>query len=532
MCLGYRGFPFDRKAFADRAGADTGGAPEDLLAAAYRLSGAEFPWDLAGPCAFVVWDGRREELFARSDPSGYFPLFVAESGRQISIATRVEALIDRTFDRLNRATIAAHVCSLSARPSETFFRDVRKIDPGSSLKVGRREAVERPSPPGLPEPRPADEESASAVVRQALLRVVPDYAPEGEILGVTVSSGLDSTAVAAALRAARPDARIVGFVWTARSVPSADESGPARRAAERLGLEIVEIAADRHGPLDDPRGIDPGPGSPLYNVYSPTWRETFRAARKLGIRTILTGHAGDFAFGSIFPFADLFLTGRWLRLAREIRAYRRRVDVNVPWLIRYRVLGRAARWLVPAGRPAAPSWLGPALRDELLRLPRAAHVDRLALPGDRDRRQMLTSSRRFAATAALADEGAELGVDLRFPWIDPRIAALARSIPAAWTFSDGFSKVLVRRAMRGLLPDEILDRPEKIYPTELLVRALAGHGRTEVDALCSDMVAADLGFVEPKALRRAVEECAGGQWRGAMFWQSLTLEAWLRGMSR
>lgn len=529
LVLLYRGFSLDPSELSRLAESSPSHSPEVLLALAYRRLGVDVTKRLIGPCTFVLWDGERELLLAASDPQGYFPLYFREDAREIAVAAEVEPLADLTLDGIDRTAIAAHVCGLAPPPGSSFFRGVHTLTPGTLLTVRRESIRVDQIQGGARGSRLRQEKKASEQLRETLLSVVPEYVPEDAPVGITLSSGLDSTCVAASLRAARPTARIVAFVWTARSVPSADESAPALRTARSLGMETVEIAMDEHAPLSTPEGILPTLGSPLYNIYSPAWRETFRVSRELNVRLLLTGQAGDFAFGSVFPFADLFLTGRWLRLAREIRAYRARVDVDVPWLIRYRVLGRAARWFWPISMMAPPGWLGDGLR-ELVPRPPSSH--RFALPGDRERRLMLENPRRLAATAALTAEGLEYGVELRYPLIDSRVVDFARRIPAVWTFADGYSKALVRRAMRGLLPDEILDRPEKIYPTEVFLRALRGSGRSKIEPLLSNMVAADLGFVEPNALRKAVEDCAHGRWRGAMFWHSLTLEAWLRRLPR
>lgn len=529
LCLLYRGFSLDPLDLARLADSSPDLPPEVLLVSAYRRLGTEATNRLTGCHSFILWDGRRKLLVAASDSQGYHPLFWRERGREISVAASVEFLADLTLDALDRTSIVAHVCGFAPNGDATFFRDVRALTPGFSLAAGRTRLAIEPLRDRRSKPRLPKESEAADLLRDTLLTAVPEYVPKDAPVGVTLSSGLDSTTVAAALRARRPGARIVALVWTSRSVPSADESGPALRTARSLGMEIVEIAADDHGPLSTPEGILPNLGSPLYNIYSPAWRETFRVARERNLRILLTGSAGDFAFGSVFPFADLFLSGRWLRLAREVWAYRKRVDVDVPWLIRYRVLGRSARWFLPITRIRPPSWLREGLREDL---PHPPSTHRFALPGNRERRHMLENPQRLAATAKLTSEGLEFGIDLRYPWIDSRVVDLARRIPAAWTFTDGFSKALVRRAMRGLLPDEILDRPEKIYPTELFLRALRGPERSKIEPLLSKMIAAELGFVEPSALRKAVDDCAGGNWGGALFWHALTLEAWLRRLAR
>lgn len=528
-CLIRLGTPSSPAAIARWLEVSSDLAIEEILIAAYRRWGESLPAQLTETCSFVLWDDAKERLFASGDALGHHPLYFRLAGSEVAIASSVEALISPTTGSIDPESIAAHIFGFAPKPGSTFFLGVRAIQPGGALAIDRI-TIELRAPGDPPRvARPRDERVAAETLRRTLLACVPDYAPPDRPVGITLSSGLDSTSLAAALRAQRPDARIVAFVWTARSVPESDESAPASKVARSLGMEIVEVAADLYAPLSDPMSIVPNPGSPLCNIYREIWRETFRQAQQRGIETLFTGQGGDLGFGAVFPFADLFLTGRWFRLVREVQAYRRRIDVDLPWLMRYRILGRSARWLFPLRRPLPPPWLGPRLRDAAPEFPT---TDRFALPGDRERRRFLDSPRRFVATAMMTAEAAEFGIDLRCPWLDPRITSFARSLPAFWTFADGVAKAPVRRAMRGLLPDEILDRSDKIYPEALFIQALRGAGRARIEPLLNDMLAADLGFVEPKALRRAVDAYAEGKSHGALFWHAVTLEAWLRKLSQ
>ena len=128
-------------------------------------------------------------------------------------------------------------------------------------------------------------------------------------------------------------------------------------------------------------------------------------------------------------------------------------------------------------------------------------------------------------------EAQDFGVELCHPWLDSRLINLAESLPASWTFRDGFSKAPVRAALRGRLPSEILNRAEKVYPDSIFRRALRGPDRAKIEPLLDDMIAADLGFVEPRPLRDAVDAYAQGRGGGA-FWHALSLEAWLRGFDQ
>ncbi len=524
VCLMWGGFILCSSEIVSQGQTSLASRIEILLEAGYDRYGMELPDRISGPCSFVIWDGRKEQLLAVADPTGAHPLFFSEHGREIVISSRMECFATANFDRIEPASVAAHICGVTPEPGTTFFRGIRVLPPGATLTINRgsiKLRLSRQQHRHLLPARSAIE--ASTVLRKTLFSVVPEYAPPGERIGITLSSGLDSTSIAAALRVALPEAGMVAFVWAARTAPDADESGPAMRVARALGMEVVEIAADVHHPLSASGGLAPDSANPACNVYREVWQETFIQACAQGIGTLFTGHGGDLAFGTVFPFADLFLTFRWLKLAQEIKAYRRRVDVDLPWLIRYRILGRTARWLLPLHGPLPPPWLSPALRGLVPRFPKG---DRFALPGDHDRRLLLDSQHR-GTTALMTAEAARFGIDLRHPYLDSRIIDLAYSFPATLSFADGFSKAIVRQAMRGFLPDEILDRPRKIYPTALFDRALRVK-RANIETLLRDMRAAELGYLEPSSLRRAVDDYLSGRRANTDFWHSLSLEAWLR----
>lgn len=502
-------------------------APVDkLLARAFREGSSRIFESPLPALSFVIWDSRNRRLQALSDPIGAYPLFVRERGREVTIATSIELILDRGFEEIDRTSVAAHLCGIPPEQGATFFRNIRMLAPGSlltvdsrSLKIQAPRTVRQATPVAVP-----DDQQLAIQLKTRLLSIVPSYAPKDQPIGITLSSGLDSTTIAAVLRNARPQATIVAFVWTSKGVPAADESGPAGRVARALGLDVVEVDADIHGPLSQSGGISPAISSPVCNVYQETWLATFALARQHGIEVLLTGHGGDLAFGTVFPFADLFLSGRWRRLAQEIRCYREVDKVDLAWLLRYRLIGPTARWLFPRRRAKPPAWLDASLKREVPLLPDA---HRFALPGVRRRKLMIEDPRRSALTGAATREAASLGVDLRHPWLDPSLLGFAATIPSSMSFSSGLSKAPVRRAMRGLLPGEILDRQHKIYPTALFRRALQSE-YFKVDSLLRDMRAADLGFVDSVRLRRAVERYREGDDPSSAFWNSLTLEAWLR----
>jgi len=383
-----------------------------------------------------------------------------------------------------------------------------------------------------PELRPLlklpDDEAYGKAFRDLLLLIVAEYTQEDEV-GVTLSGGLDSTTVAAAIRESSPKTRVTAFSWTAPELPEADESEAIAAVCLKLGCRAVSIAADRHWPLSSEPGIEPEVATPLFNYYSEAWNETFRAARQRGVRVLFSGLSGDHLFGdTVFSYPDLLLTGRWWRLVAELLEHRRHSERSLAQIVRRFVLSPIADAYLPTRernelKPVA--WLGPRLRHESIEGP---SISRRLLPGRRGRLKLLRDPWIGTVASHTTRHAARHGIDYRHPLLDHRLFEFAASLPSTQTFSDGRQKVILRNAMRGRLPVAVLDRRDRTYPIAIAHRGLREREQAKVWALMTDMRAAQMGFVDERRLRAAYTDYLAGGDEGALFWHTITLEAWLR----
>jgi asparagine synthase (glutamine-hydrolysing) len=527
-CLWFRGFIANRRDLAAEAGLPASTRDVDLLRVLYGLHGREAAERIAGPCAWVLWDPERHCLIASRDRLGTQALYYRSEGRQIRIAGRVEALLGRSRPSLNARSAVAQILGEAPSPGETFYEGISALEPGGML-VATREGLEtrlywRAGPKPVLKLR--DDRSYAEAFRETFSRVTAEYLP-GEPLGFTLTGGLDSTTVAATVRAVSPGQELAAFTWVAPELPEADESRAAAAVAERLGCPTVAIPADQHWPLRTDPGLQPSPEGPLFNFYTDLWDATFRSVREHGIRTLFSGLSGDHLFGgNVFSYPDLLLTGRWRKLAAEIRTHLGYSRIGASGILRRMILGPLARSISAAPSPSAPvAWLAEPYRR--LR-PRPVAVPRSLLPGRRERLAVLRDPLLPPLASLITAQAAAHGIDFRHPLLDHRLFDFAAALPTPQTFSAGVRKVILRNAMRGLLPDETLDRRDKIYPEAIARRGLAERETAKVWAMMTDMKAAALGFVDEARLREEYRRYLAGETRSALFWHTLTLEAWLR----
>jgi asparagine synthase (glutamine-hydrolysing) len=528
LCLWARGFIANRKELISKVSLPACCSDPDLLVTLYERFGLQAPAHVAGPFSWILWDAHHQRLVAARDRLGIYGLYYTSSGTQVDLAGDVSWL--HPSPPLNERAVAAQIRGQAPPAGETFFPNIHAIEPGHLLIITRGQLVLdrywRLEPQRLLELR--TEAAHSEALRDLFFRIISQYHVH-QPAGVTLSGGLDSTTVAASLRSVSPTSPIKAFSWVSPELPKADESREILSVARKLGLQLTLIPADQHWSLRTHPGIRTSRASPFFNFYHDLWEVTFHDAYASGVRELHSGLGGDHLFGGdVFSYPDLLLTGRWIRLLKEIEAHLPSSNLGLPSLIRRTVLGAAARGLFPKlrrWRTEPPPWLGERLRHFS---EETAPEYRRLLPGRQARLKIMQDRLLPVVAEAATAHAARHNVEFRHPLLDHRLCEFAAALPTTQTFRAGIRKVILRNAMRGLLPDEVVDRRYKVYSNAIAERGLREREQVKVWALMTNMVAADMGFVDEMRLREEYRCYLNGETNSALFWHTLTLESWLR----
>jgi asparagine synthase (glutamine-hydrolysing) len=333
--------------------------------------------------------------------------------------------------------------------------------------------------------------------------------------------------------------------------PADDDRVWAARAAEVIsGCEHLSIPREERpmwfAGLSEPDDLEgPNPFVRTRSVVAATAAEV--AAR--GATMHLTGHGGDELcyvtpqqLHDLFP-AHPFQTLGHVRAGRAVKGWRTRAVIR-------RLLDRSsfASWLeassrlLTAPRPKVraprigwgvdvrmPPWATPeaaATAADLMRRTAAARPEPLS--PSRTQHSTLQNARIAGTLVRRMNRATTLsGVPWHAPFLDDRVLEVALTTRYAdWSNQDGYKPVL-SMAMRGTVPDHILDRPTK---AEFSAEAFAGLRRNRRDLLdlCDDMRLADLGFVDPDAFRSAVVGLHTSPRTVVPLDGTLACETWLR----
>lgn len=442
-----------------------------LLASAMRCWGDGAASRLLGDFAFAALDLARGRLVAARGTFGVKPLFVAETRAFVACSNDIEALlelpgVDATPDEaaitefLRSGTIIA--------PERTARRGVRRVPPSGQLAWGRSGPAcasrhwEFPVPAPLRFSREADyterfNELLDTAVRDRL-RV--------RRASIMLSGGLDSPALAVAAQRGAPDVVLQALTISSERVSPSDEREWAERVARHLGLRQEVHYTESTDVLAHCGDATLRTPEPVNEPEFARWRRVARRLSEFGAVTF-DGEDGD----ALLAPPDLFTMLRtlpWAETARAWRAYRAAHGVR-PWLglrqlpaLRRR---REAEWWTP------PAWLRP----ELL----ARHGTRLPEepPAHPTRSRATWGFRQpvWETLFALDDpsaSGAPLSVLL--PMLDARLFEYAFAVPPIpWCQR----KQLLRSAMAGRLPDDVLRRPKT--PLEGAVEASVARWRAD-----------------------------------------------------
>ncbi|AFK55227.1 asparagine synthase-related protein [Tistrella mobilis] len=453
----------------------------DLVRSAWRAGGAEALAGLTGDYVAAIWDGRHLALLR--DVVGVLPLYLVARGGLIAFSTdfRLLTALPRIPARLDRTVITDQLVRQDRRaPSATCHAAVRTILPGECLVIDTGKPHPDTAPPDLRHlrrwtpVRPADMTSPdpwAGELRQRLIVAIHDRIDDAERPAVLLSGGLDSSAIAliAAKRLRRRGKRLLAI----SAVLPLDHQGPERdewpyvlrvaEAADNIDLLRIEMVPD-----DDPfaeldRVLDLLGRLPFVPLSHGVLALGAAAAAQ-GVDVLLNGFAGDlFVSHSGRQTAAALLRQGRLREAVQDLADLHRVQ-GVPWstLLRREVVAP----LLPAGlRPISTETL-PLRRDALSagdwrRLRRRGRRFLQMGPQDLMRVALVPGRVDHPASDVVGISARLHGVDLRLPMLDQRLLSLMMSVPAAELRRGGWERSLYRRAMAGILPDEIRWRRDK-----------------------------------------------------------------------
>ena len=507
----------------------------------YEELGPRLVERLRGMFAFALWDHSARRLLLARDRLGIKPLYYAQRRGELIFASEIKPILQcpAVARELDWGAVG-HLFTFLATPSSSSIVDgIAKLEPAHI-------AIAAPDRPLIvqrywdvafePNDRATEDELVQGL-RERLDEAVRLHRLSEVPVGAFLSGGIDSSAVVTTL-AKQIDGPVktfsIGFEEAGYS-----ELAYAREVAARAGTDhhelvlkpdVVQIAEELTWFLDEPFGD---------TSAIPTYMVSKLAAEH--VKVVLTGDGGD----ELFAGYDRYLVEARERAFDRLPGRLRRLAGAVGRAMPEGMRGR--RFLQHVALEGSSRYLDAST------LLRAEELQRLFTPGafEQIARHDPTAGARLClrqqgddwlAAVQYCDLRTYLPLDIltkvdrmtmahsieaRPPLLDHRLVEFAATIPARFRLRDGTTKYLLKRAMRGLLPDRIIDRPKQGFAIPL-----ARWFRGSLAAFARDLLLSpqcrQRGIFNPRYVERLLRLHDGGRDLDLPIWTMLSFELWCR----
>jgi asparagine synthase (glutamine-hydrolysing) len=530
----------------------------DLIVAAYQCWGEACPTHIIGDFAFVVWDAKRRRLFASREPMGTRALYYRVEPRRVLFATEIKQILAvpgvpaRIFD----PAVGAFLAVSAGLPQWTFYEGIEQLPPAHALSVdasGPRTWRYWDIDPDF-RIEYADEDEYAEHFIEIFKEAVRCRLRSLKPVGIFLSGGMDSGSVASTagwlLRqgeaGTHPGFR--AYCWAFEEHAQADERHISDRIVHHYDLPVTYIPADSAWPLKDYPTHGPDRDEPYVAIFRALNDRALATARAEGMGWIFTGGLGDVTVGEdVFDYLGLLREGQWQRLWDELRAHGRLWGVRRRNLVRSYIFAPLAESVWPPDvasrlrepllrralrRPRPyPAWV----REEFAQRVELTDIIHQSVPqppvsgfARRKRYQTVFSPANTQDVASWERSNSRFGLGDTDPFSDRRVVSFVLAVPQRVLARAGESKLLLRRSMRGIMPEEARRAAGKILPQPLLDAAIHRHAKGTVQELITEPSAEARGYIDGRVL---ADEMAA-MWRGERsrpyYWFTLALEMWLR----
>jgi asparagine synthase (glutamine-hydrolysing) len=507
---------------------------------------------LEGDFAYCIWDRVENTLFCCRDVFGARPFYYYLADRIFAFGSEIRPLLKlhEVPKRLDETMVADYLVGLQDDQTITFYRDILRLPPGHCMTVSSHEATIRrfwSLDPNRELRLSSDEEYAEAF-RDLFVRAVHCRLRSVYPVATTLSGGLDSSSVTCVAR--NQLARLNMSPLTALSLvydrfSECDEREFIKYVLEQGGgvrafyFRADESTSSQYFNFDGPFDHDDP-----FDAPSPLLTSLGKQLSEQGIRIILDGFDGDNTVSHGYAYlAELAANGKLITLIREVRAlsFRNRASfLDLLWR-------KAIRPLTPAvvrrtWRRLNGNWNRPWPKESLISEAFAGRIglaeryrefQAFYLKPINNAREEHCRSLSWGGLTHTIESGNKLGaryfIEPAHPFFDRRLAEFCTAVPHRQKISNGWTRLVMRKGMTGILPEEIQWRVGKANFIRSFVHAIVDIDSGLLNTMLRDCSKALQEYVDPDVINRSFKDFLSNPagYDPSFLWPILSLGLWL-----
>ncbi len=525
----------------------------EVLIQSLIIWGAGALMKLEGMFAFAFVDYHSSSAILARDPFGIKPFYYHQSADSIGFGSEPRVL-RHLFPELKKLNekVAADFLAFGAqdKSDSSFFEGIHCLLPGTALLVDLRDA--QPAIKSLRYWDPAPSQAidvcfmeAQKTFRELLFKSVELHMRSDVPVGAALSGGLDSSSLVSIVRQIYPEADLHTFSYIASNSGLSEEKWVddvlawTGATGHKVSLRSSDLFDKDLDPLILAQG-EPFPDLSIYAQY-----KVYELARSFGIKVTLDGQGADEYLAGYHGFPEARLKSLW-----ERGGYIDLIRFGLAW---QKWPGRSARSLMAAlvaeGMPTVrrhPAFVSLARQlgfmspqgkgllsretEELARFPVSGFTSEALDFRGRRLSQALSEAlgpSRLSALLRVADRNSmSFSIESRLPFLNKELVEFTLSLPEHFLLSsEGETKHILRHALSGIVPPEILTRRDKVG----FEAAISGWGRESQVLLEIENSLDDIPLVDVKASKRAIHEVFSGKAQlDASVWRILNFARWYK----
>jgi asparagine synthase (glutamine-hydrolysing) len=502
--------------------------------------------------AFVIWDRRKRLLFAARDRLGIKPLYYRWDGKAFLFGSEIKTILayPEVVPEFNRKVLAEYLAFGYITGPETMFAGIKKVMPGHTLEIseGGEPKIERYwDLTAQVDTQPQPHDYYVKTYRELLEQAVASHLMSDVPLGVFLSGGLDSSAVAALttkIRGSQIQTFAVGY-----GEEQFSELPYARQVAEHIHSEHHEVRLSREEFFDALPHLIWHEDEPIVWPSSVSLYYVAQLARQR-VTVVLTGEGSDETLAGYTRYAWTLLNSRMDRTYRAL----------LPSFARKSLRAAIGAAPIPAGihrklehtflmrngeswpsfyfdnfySAFAASELPQLLTAEALDTAGEAYKGSIRAwdrsSGNMLHRLLYTDINGYLIELLMKQDQMSMAasIESRVPFLDHPLVEFTARIPADQQLKGLAGKFILKEAVADLLPHEIVYRKKMGFPTPWAYW-LAGPQLEKIEQLLLEPRSRARGIFRSEAIRNLfAEHRAGHRDHGNRIWRLLNLELWQR----
>lgn len=442
----------------------------EVLVHGYEEWGHDLVNKLRGMFAFAIWNKKEKELFSARDGWGIKPYYYYENNGVFMFASEIKAFLDHPdFKKeFNDEILSAYLCFNSVPTEETFFKGVKRLEPGhyltykdSCITLKRFFKLEF-------DEQPNDIEKSAEEINEAMIDSVKRHFHADVEVGSLLSSGVDSSYI---VSIGKPNKTFtVGY-----DNPKYNEITYAEDLTKKLGINNISKIMTQEEYINNFPKL-------MYHMDEPLADPSIIALHSISelashhVKVITSGEGADELFGGYNTYKEEIDQAWYMKIPFPLRRLASMIAGIFPEVRGFNFIYRRGKHLKDYN-----IGLGRIFRDEeamkIVKVKNQIHTKDIVAPFYEEYKNNSSMVQRQVIDFyfwlvrdflhAVDRSGSMFGIECRTPFLDERVYNIARKLPASSKINKENTKVALRKAAQKIIPNESYKKKKLGFPVPL-----------------------------------------------------------------